>query len=262
MTDSDLVQLDAGTVSLHDARRDRRWEVELEPFAIGRTPVTDGAYFELQSSLSEPGLSEPGQGEPGLRESGRPVTNISWMDALKFCNQVSQRDGLPVAYEFSGHDVHWVTESPGYRLPTEAEWEYACRAGTSGARYDELGDIAWSVGDERTKTQAVGLKQPNAFGLFDTLGNAWEWCWDLLDPARYGDYRVFRGGGFADQPWSVRASVRRGGSPTVRFEDLGFRMARGAVAPGGMAQGWSARADIERAQERVPRPIGWTPRSR
>ncbi len=108
--------------------------------------------------------------------------------------------------------------------------------------------------------QDIGGKLPNLNGLFDTLGNVWEWCWDLLDPARYDDYRVFRGGGFADDAWSVRASVRRGGAPRMHHEDVGLRLARGAFDTVDGAQGWSARADRERAVRNGPLPSGWTPR--
>ena len=109
--------------------------------------------------------------------------------------------------------------------------------------------------------QPVAVKAPNAFGLFDTIGNLWEWCWDYADTARYGDYRSLRGGGWADRAWSCRASVRRGSAPDAVLEDVGFRMARGAVGESGAseAQGWSAVADRERAVTAWPLPLGWTP---
>ncbi len=93
------------------------------------------------------------------------------------------------------------------------------------------------------------------------LGNVWEWCWDYADPARYGDYRSLRGGGWADREWSVRASARRGSAPDAMLEDVGFRVARGAVGEPGAdaAQGWSADADRRRADVRGPLPLGWTP---
>src|SRR5690606_4671805 len=103
--------------------------------------------------------------------------------------------------------------------------------------------------------QAVGGKAANDFGLFDTIGNVWEWCWDRLDPARYGDYRLMKGGGWADPEWSCRVGVRRGNAPDAVVEDIGFRAARGAVADAGSAdggQGWSETADRRRAA--VARP--------
>lgn len=107
----------------------------------------------------------------------------------------------------------------------------------------------------------IGEPPPNAFGLHDTLGNVWEWCWDFADTARYLDYRTLRGGGFADREWSVRASVRRACAPDGVPPDAGFRVARGAVAASGeaAAQGWSAGADRRRADVRGPLPVGWTP---
>lgn len=147
----------------------------------------------------------------------------------------------------------------GKRLPTEAEWEYACRAGSIGPHYAPLSDAAWTSADGVRAPQEVGGKLPNLFGLFDTLGNTWEWCWDLLDPERYGEYRVFRGGGFADEAWSVRASVRRGGSPRTAQDDVGFRVARGGFDDPQAAQGWSAQDDRERSFSDGPIPFGWTP---
>lgn len=114
----------------------------------------------------------------------------------------------------------------GYRLPTEAEWEYACRAGTSGPRYGPLDDIAWHRGNSEERPHEPGGRLPNPWGLHDMLGNVWEWCWDLYDPEVYGTYRVLRGGGWFDEHWSCRASVRRRSHPTFRVDDVGFRVAR------------------------------------
>lgn len=150
--------------------------------------------------------------------------------------------------------------SDGYRLPTEAEWEYGCRAGTTGPHYGPLEEIAWTSLDAIGSVQRVALKRPNAFGLHDMLGNVWEWCWDHLDTARYGDYRVFRGGDWADKPWSVRASVRRGSAPDARTESAGLRIARGSFNATGEVQGSSALRDQERAAVTGPLPVGWTPR--
>src|SRR5699024_8395018 len=113
-------------------------------------------------------------------QSRVPVANLSWLDAIKFCNEASVSEGLPVAYLVEGDDVTWKLDAAGYRLPTEAEWEYACRAGTVGPHYGSLESIAWTAKDEVTAPQAVGLKDSNQFGLYDTLGNVWEWCWDFL----------------------------------------------------------------------------------
>jgi len=139
--------------------------------------------------------------------------------------------------------------------------------GVGGPCGHERGDIRPARGDRlvgrrRRRRAPAGRPQgPNDFGLFDTLGNVWEWCWDFADPARYGDYRVFRGGGWADPAWSCRASVRRASAPDASLEDVGFRAARGPVGLAGSsaAQGWSADADLRRADIRGPLPVGWTP---
>lgn len=248
MSDIELVRLAAGTVTLHDARRRTRRTVELEPFALGVFPVTEEQVTEVLGTPS--------------RHPRRPVADVSWLRAVHFCNAASEWEGLDPVYHFEGEDVAWDTTADGYRLPTEAEWEYACRAGSTGPHYAPLAEAAWTAADGVGTPQDVGGKLPNLHGLFDTLGNVWEWCWDLLDPARYDDYRVFRGGGFADDAWSVRASVRRGGAPRMRHEDVGFRVARGAYDTEEEAQGWSAAADRDRAFVDGGLPSGWTPRRR
>jgi formylglycine-generating enzyme len=246
MTMFDLRRLPAGHVELHDARRRRRWVVQLEPFEIGAAPVTMAQYAQVT----------------GGEKSGAqtPVVDISWLDAIAFCNSASVREGIAPAYSLDDGEVIWNTGSNGFRLPTEAEWEYACRAGTTGPHYGRLDFIGWTANDGVENPQDVGLKQANDFGLQDTLGNVWEWCWDLLDPARYDGYRVFRGGGFADKQWSVRASTRRGGAPGMSHPDVGLRLARGAFETRQAAQGWSAETDIQRGAVTGALPSGWTPR--
>jgi formylglycine-generating enzyme required for sulfatase activity len=245
VTDIEMAAIPGGTVTLHDARRRIRRDVTLEPFEIAVYPVTQDVFGELLGIIG--------------RSPRRPVADVSWMRAVRFCNALSEWEGLDHAYGFDGTDVRWNADSDGYRLPTEAEWEFACRAGSTAPHYGALPDVAWTSLDGVSSPQNVGGKMPNLNGLFDTLGNVWEWCWDLLDPARYADYRVFRGGGFADEAWSVRASVRRGGAPGTELEDVGFRVARGAFDDPDAAQGWSLAADRERAAYDDPLPPGWTP---
>lgn len=118
------------------------------------------------------------------------------------------------------------TTAKGYQLPTDAEWEYACRAGLQKVRYGLLDDIAWYAKNSNNTTHPVGQKRPNTWGLYDMLGNVWEWCWDVYDPIEYGDYRVFRGGGWFDPERGCLASNRRRSHPTYAIDDLGFRIAR------------------------------------
>ncbi|MGF3056835.1 formylglycine-generating enzyme family protein [Microbacterium sp. YY-01] len=248
-----LLPLPAGQVGLHDARRKRRWAVQLEPFAIAETAVTIEQYGFLMAGGAPQHQSQP------VPSSHAPVADITWFDAVALCNAASAHDHLDPAYTITDDDVVWNVQSSGYRLPTEAEWEYACRAGTEGPHYAPLAAAAWTARDDVNAPQPVGTKQPNTLGLYDTLGNVWEWCWDHLDPARYGNYRVFRGGGFADPAWSVRASTRRGGAPDMQHPDVGVRLARGAFTGHAAAQGWSHEADIARAMHTGALPSGWTP---
>lgn len=233
-----LVDVPGGVLTMRDARTGTSREVHLQPFEIATTPV---------------------------QVAGRvPRHGVTWFDAVRWCNDASQAAGLHPAYSRTGRVVEWDVSAGGYRLPTEAEWEWACRAGTSGPTYGPLAAIAWTAADAVTGPQTVALKDPNGFGLFDMIGNVWEWCWDYADPARYGDYRTLRGGGWADEPWSCRASVRRGSAPDAVLEDVGFRVARGPVGDGGAraAQGWSADTDHGRATVAGPLPLGWTPLGR
>ncbi len=218
----------ARTVDLADRRTETRWAVAVAPFELGPVPVTRGF---LESLLGV-------EVEHSARDL--PVADVSWLDATAWCNALSERDGLDPVYEFgevvaeevrdvrAPDDVHvtWHREADGYRLPTEAEWELACRAGSAGPQYGPLDEIAWYRGNSGGQPQRVGRKLPNAWGLFDMLGGVWEWCWDLYDEDVYGAYRVLRGGGWYDEPWSVRAGVRRRSSPGTKIDDVGFRLAR------------------------------------
>jgi sulfatase modifying factor 1 len=172
---------------------------------------------------------------PSPVEGALPVTDVSWVDAVGFCNALSALEGLPPAYLIE-HDcdepeVRWDKSSSGYRLPTEAEWEYACKAGTAGPHYAPLDAIAWYRANSDERIHPIGGKEPNSWGLYDMIGNTWEWCWDQLDPIRYRTYRTFKGGGWFDPAWSCRASVRRGSFTHFQSDDLGFRLARNVPHP-------------------------------
>ena len=153
-----------------------------------------------------------------------PVTNVSWNDVQEFIGILNQAAGL----------------ARPYRLPTEAEWEYAARAGTTGERYaSDVDAIAWHGGNGGRRSHPVGEKTPNAFGVHDTLGNVWEWVQDwygsysegsVTDPVgpSEGSYRVIRGGSWLFHGFDCRAAYRLPSSPGQRFSRLGFRLARTA----------------------------------
>ncbi|MGP0069268.1 MAG: formylglycine-generating enzyme family protein [Isosphaeraceae bacterium] len=155
-----------------------------------------------------------------------PVVNVSWDDASAFCDWLSRQEGQP------------------YRLPTEAEWEYACRAGTTtrfsfGDSENLLGQYAWYAANSTNQTHPVGEKKPNTFGLHDMHGNVWEWCSDGYEADYYKKspasdplgseqavLRVIRGGSWYNDPQSARSACRDWITPGFRSGSLGFRLAR------------------------------------
>jgi formylglycine-generating enzyme required for sulfatase activity len=214
-----MVEIPGGRIVLRDEGTKRSWAVEVAAFRLGACAVTWDLYREVVGGTPVRGTA------PGM-----PVTDVSWREAVEFCNRLSRAAGLRPCYsggdDVDGEDVVCDWGADGYRLPSEAEWEYACRAGTSGVRYGELEEIAWYRANSGGTVHEVATKKPNAWGLHDMIGNVWEWCWDVYDPDVYGPYRVFRGGGAHDRSWGCRASSRRKSHPTFRIDDLGFRLAR------------------------------------
>jgi formylglycine-generating enzyme required for sulfatase activity len=214
-----MIAIAAGRVTLSDRRTARRWSVGLGPYRLAAHPVTQARYAQVT-----------GRRPSAARGDRLPVECVSWWDAVRFGNALSRLEGLAPAYRLDDRagEVEWDTSADGYRLPTEAEWEHACRAGTGGPRYGPLDEIAWYRGNSAERVHEVGGRRPNAWGLHDMLGNVWEWCWDIYDAEVYGTYRVLRGGGWFDEHWSCRASVRRRSHPTFQIDDVGFRLARSA----------------------------------
>lgn len=222
-----------------DRRTGRAWTAMIEPFEIAATVVTVGQWNSLLDTATEHWRAD------------LPKVEVSWRQAVSFCNEMSLRDGLAPTYAISTvvppssgrstwtpHDepaaddwcVSWDRRANGYRLPTDAEWQLACRAGSTGPRYGNLDDIAWYAGNSQEELHPVAQKTPNAWQLFDTLGGVWEWCWDRYDVEVYGSYRIIRGGGWSDPHWNCRVGVRRKTNPKSAFDDLGLRLARTITA--------------------------------
>ncbi len=173
-------------------------QVKVNSFAIGKYPVTQAQYQAVMGT------------NPSLFQNNpqNPVEQVSWNDAQAFCQKLSQITGKT------------------YRLPTEAEWEYACRAGTTTRYYfgddaNQLGDYAWYIGNSQDKTHPVGQKKPNAWGLYDMSGNVWEWCEDNWHDNYIGapkdgsawltndnDYQIVRGGSWYSIPYFCRSAFR------------------------------------------------------
>lgn len=217
LIDSLMVNIPAGEVVLRDDRIKKEWLVQIQPFLLAKYAVTTELYDAITNSTLN-----------NFENNHKPVVNISWNDAIAFCNVLSKKAGLKEYYSISdgGQIVRCKLDSNGYRLPSEAEWQYACKAGTTGYTYGKLHDIAWYNENSNGEIHDVGQKEPNAWGLYDMLGNVWEWCYDLYDEKVYGSYRIFRGGSWAEAARGCGATCRRRSHPTFHIDDLGFRLAR------------------------------------
>jgi formylglycine-generating enzyme required for sulfatase activity len=252
-----------------------RYQVTLtKSFYIGKYPVTQAQYKAVMGRgvLQQQALFTDFMRDYGIGDN-YPMYYVSWYDALVFCNLLSIAEGLSPAYSIEGrteprdwnsiptvdnsalwNTVQIVAGSNGYRLPTEAQWEYACRAGTTTAfnwginyinytqanyRANSIVDNNRTAGPYLAWTTLVGSYAPNAWGLYDMHGNVREKCWDWYtstpgsaaktDPtgAVSGNTRVLKGGSWKDDASRVRSAYRTGSAPGWRMgEDAGFRLVR------------------------------------
>ena len=210
-------------------------------FLIAKTEVTQGLWLKVNKVDTSLLGSNPafynGCGDDC------PFNNITWFEAVEFCNQLSEWEGLTPAYRIEGKDVTWDRDVNGYRLPTEAEWEYACRAGTTtwyntGDSEAELERAGWYKENAGKVPHPAGEKAPNAWGLYDMHGNVWELCWDWyeeryprgknIDPAgpSSGTTRVLRGGSFGDLAYHCRSALRCNEKPDNYNRYIGLRVVR------------------------------------
>ena len=149
--------------------------VTVSSFLIGKYEVTQKEWQEVMGY--NPSYSEG---------DNRPVEKVSWYDAVEFCNKLSEKEGLTPAYTINGFDVSCNWSANGYRLPTEAEWEYAAKGGKKSKNYkysgsDNIDDVAWYDANSDGRSHDVGTKAPNELGIYDMSGNVWEMCWDSFD---------------------------------------------------------------------------------
>jgi len=210
-----MLRIPIGEIELRDDRKKHHWIVKLDAFHISKFPITQDIYSMVSRKNPSTFIG-----------AERPVETVSWFDAADFCNRLSLMMDLRPRYLIHEEGADFSPDADGFRLPTEAEWEYACRADTGKVRYGEIDAIAWYEANSGGSTQDVGLKKPNAWGLYDMLGNVWEWCEDLYDQEIYGNYRIFRGGGWNDSERGCLASNRRRSHPTYKIDDLGFRIVK------------------------------------
>ncbi|MCG8419442.1 MAG: formylglycine-generating enzyme family protein [Proteobacteria bacterium] len=235
--------------------------VQVSPFSISENEVTQAQWAlvmnENPSKCANQGCSPD-----------RPVQNVSWRDAIEFLNRLSKREQRTPCYSGKGDDIEWNQTCDGFRLPTEAEWEYACRAGSQtaysfGDDASKLGEYGW-YGQEHSKRAAhpVAGKESNKWGLYDMHGNVLEWVWDwygpyvvpasgaaVVDPSGPDNVpevdvwdphknkvvkeraRVLRGGSFGDGSEYLRCGVRNRGLPGLRDGNIGFRAIRVRASP-------------------------------
>ena len=235
------------------------------PYLLSSTEVSQGLYRSVTGR--NPSLAV-GYDKKKMVGERFPVQGVSFVDAARFCNQLSAHEGLAPVYAIQGGAVTWQRDADGYRLPTEAEWEYAAGAGQvqpwAGAAEPQDACAVANVADQALGSAGgfpcsdgfpskapVGSLQSNAWGLFDMTGNVWEWVFDLHAPhpeapttdpsgAASGSERVYKGGSWLDGPDAARVAARRHGDPGELSIQLGFRLARTVAdtpAPDGGAAG-------------------------
>ncbi|NLH93406.1 MAG: formylglycine-generating enzyme family protein [Candidatus Cloacimonetes bacterium] len=208
-------------------------QVRVSSFWIGKYEVTQKEWKEVMGS------------NPSYwKDDKLPVEQISWYDAVDYCNKRSLKEGLRPCYSGSGNSITCDWNANGYRLPTEAEWEYAALGGVKRKGYKYSGSsiissVAWYDGNSGNKTHEVGTKAANELGIYDMSGNVWEWCWNWYDSAYYtlspdldprgaglGSYRSLRGGSWYFKDSYCRISNRNGSDPDFRSFNHGFRVVR------------------------------------
>jgi formylglycine-generating enzyme required for sulfatase activity len=219
-----------------DDERPHRWVTLTAGFVIGESPVTQAHWRTVVEAAraapwagTEPGVSalhpSPSFFSEGADAPQRPVEHVSWLDTMVWCNALSRLTGRRPAYRRAGEAWTWDRAADGFRLPTEAEWEYACRAGSStawsfGDNEAKLADYAWYDANSANTTHPVLRKQPNPLGLHDMNGNVWEYCFDKFnksynildttDPVetKNGAMRITRGGCFQSQNYLTQSGSR------------------------------------------------------
>lgn len=214
-------------------------QVSLRPYMVSKYEVTQELYMQVMGNNPSAIFGN----------MANPVENVTWYDAVRFCNALSTLEGLTPCYaEVADDQIECDFNTNGYRLPTEAEWEYACRAGTgtayhSGGNEEDVGRAAWYAANAGGESHPVGMKEANAFDLYDMHGNVSEWCWDWYDPSYYsnssvddplgptsGMIKVTRGGSYFMDMFQLRSSSRANFlDPVLKDSQTGFRVVRSVL---------------------------------
>ena len=232
-----LVLVKGGTFQMGEDKEAH--QVSLSDFMMAKYQLT---FNEYDSFCEETGRQLPS--DEGWGRSDRPVINVNWFDAIYYCNWRSQQEGLLEVYQIKQQQVSPNWQANGYRLPTEAEWEYAARGGQQSQGFEYAGsnnvdEVAWYRDNSGSRTQSVGQKQANELGLHDMSGNVWEWSWHREYPTKVtndlqgpdtSSFRIIRGGSYYGYPADVRIANRNVVVPSNRDNVIGFRLARVVVA--------------------------------
>jgi len=216
----------------------------------GEVALIDGFYISKFEVSQEEWISIMNNNPSDHIGGSFPVEKISWYDAIEFCNKKSKEEGLIPCYFKDGEIIECNMEASGYRLPTEAEWEYAARGGSTGspttyAGSNKIDEVAWYDGNSRNKTHDVGNKKPNALGIHDMSGNVWEWCWDWYEPIGLisgnnptgpykGKEKVIKGGSWSSDRELCYINYRNYHQPKLNFNardtkifsTIGFRIVK------------------------------------
>jgi formylglycine-generating enzyme required for sulfatase activity len=246
---ANMVRVEGGTFQMGTASggdNDERpvHTVNIKTFYMGKHEVTQKEWREVmgttlrqQRDMADRSWALYGEGD------NYPMYYVNWHEAVEYCNKLSIKEGLTPAYRGSGDNITCNWNANGYRLPTEAEWEYAAKGGNgSPGNYTYSGSnsvdaVAWYSTNSGNSTHLVGTKTPNSLGIYDMSGNVWEWCWDWYgnytsgsqtDPRGpvSGAYRVLRGGGWYNSAAYVRSAIRYCDTPSIRYDGYGFRLVR------------------------------------
>ncbi|HQO08551.1 MAG TPA: SUMF1/EgtB/PvdO family nonheme iron enzyme [Clostridiales bacterium] len=186
-------------------------------FYIGKTEVTQAQWKAVMGN-------DPSE----FKGEDLPVETISWSDAVKYCNKLSEMEGLQKCYSGSGASIKCDFKANGYRLPTGAEWEYAAKGGSRSMGYkfsgsDSIEEVGWFNLNSGIKSKPVATKKPNEIGIYDMSGNVWEWCWDWDIE---GATRVIRGGSWLVDAIQSRFTSRDSSTMRYKSSHIGFRVVR------------------------------------
>lgn len=220
-----------------------RHKVTLDDFYIGKYEVTVELY---DAYCQDQGLEFVNLSTGNLRGK-TAMTHVSWSQACRFANWLSKKDGYSATYIIGQNQVIIDPKADGYRLPTEAQWEFAAIGGREVKKYlyaggNYMNDVSWNAENSQGEVHMVGQRKPNELGLYDMSGNVWEWCWDWhqsgyknhgsMNPSgpSFGSDKVMRGGSWFSEDYYLRPRTRMMDVPTTRDVDLGFRLVRPVVS--------------------------------